>query len=96
MGLVAAEENEPVFHAEWERRAFALNLAMGAWGRWNLDMSRFAREDAAAADYLRRSYYETWLYGLEKLVVEKGLVTRDEIDDALGCGRSNGSSPTRA
>ena len=27
-GPVVAEPNEPVFHAEWERRAFALTLAM--------------------------------------------------------------------
>lgn len=84
MGPVEPEENEPVFHTEWERRAFALNIAMGAWGSWNLDMSRFAREDAPAAEYLRRSYYETWLVGLEKLLIEKGLVTRGEIEAALG------------
>jgi nitrile hydratase len=79
MGPVVAEEDEPVFHAEWERRAFAITLAMGALGKWNLDMSRFAREDTPPADYLTRSYYETWLYGLEKQLVETGFVTEDEI-----------------
>jgi len=83
MGPVETEENEPIFHGEWERRVLAITLAMGAWGRWNIDMSRFARENTPAADYLRRSYYETWLYGLEKLMVEKGLLTRAEIDAAL-------------
>ncbi|MGB7829866.1 MAG: nitrile hydratase subunit beta, partial [Pseudolabrys sp.] len=28
-GPVNPEPNEPVFHAEWEKRAFALTLAMG-------------------------------------------------------------------
>lgn len=32
------------FLAEWERRAFALTLAMAMPGGWNIDMSRFARE----------------------------------------------------
>ena len=31
------ESEEPVFHAEWERRAFALNLATGFLGKWNID-----------------------------------------------------------
>ena len=43
-GRVDAERDEPVFHHEWERRAFALNLATGFLGRWNIDMGRFARE----------------------------------------------------
>ena len=45
LGPVMPEPNEPVFHAEWEKRAFALTLAMGAPGGWNIDMSRFAREN---------------------------------------------------
>ncbi len=28
-GAVEPEPNEPVFHADWEKRAFALTLAMG-------------------------------------------------------------------
>ena len=64
MGPVDPEENEPVFHAEWERRAFAITLAMGAHGAWNIDMSRFAREKSDPALYLGTSYYEHWLHGL--------------------------------
>ena len=58
-GPVRIETNEPVFHAEWERRAFALTLAMATPGQWNIDMSRFARENRPHADYLSKSYYET-------------------------------------
>ncbi len=71
---VAPEADEPVFHAEWERRAFALTLAMGFTGQWNLDGSRFARERMAPADYLATSYYEHWLFGLEALLAERGLL----------------------
>jgi nitrile hydratase len=78
-GPVVAEPNEPVFHAEWERRAFGLTLAMGAWRRWNLDMSRSAREQMPPAEYLATSYYEHWLFGLERLLVEHGFVSPEEL-----------------
>jgi nitrile hydratase subunit beta len=76
---VQPEPNEPTFHAEWERRAFAITLAMGMPGGWNIDMSRFAREDWSPKDYLSRSYYQMWLAGLERLLLERQLVERDEI-----------------
>jgi nitrile hydratase beta subunit len=78
-GPVEPEPDEPVFHAEWERRAFALTLAMGATGEWNLDASRFAREDRAPADYLSRTYYEIWLGGFERLLAERALVAPHEV-----------------
>jgi nitrile hydratase beta subunit len=79
-GPVEPEPNEPVFHAEWERRAFALTVAMAKPGGWNIDMSRFAREDRPHADYLSMSYYQIWLAGLERLMLERNLVTADEIE----------------
>ena len=79
LGPIGREVGEPVFHAEWERRAFALTLAMGARGDWNLDMSRHARENRHPVDYLSSSYYELWLKGLEALMIEEGLVTEEEI-----------------
>ena len=79
-GSVRPEPNEPPFHTEWERRAFALTLAMAMPGGWNIDMSRAARENRSPQDYLSKSYYEIWLAGLERLMAERGLVERDEID----------------
>src|SRR4029079_7705005 len=79
-GPVLPEKDEPVFHAPWERRAFALTLAMSAPGGWNIDQSRSARESLNPAEYLAKSYYEIWIAGLEKLMVERGLVAPDEIE----------------
>jgi nitrile hydratase len=76
---VQPEPNEPVFHAEWERRAFAITMAMSMPGRWNLDMSRFAREDRPPEDYLSKSYYQIWLAGLERLMLERQMISTDEI-----------------
>ena len=79
-GPVVPEPDEPMFHAEWERRAFAITLAMGMPGGWNIDMSRFARENRPPEDYLSKSYYEIWLAGLERLMLERNLIAADEIE----------------
>ena len=76
---VAAEPNEPVFHHDWEKSVFALNLATGFLGQWNIDMSRYSREVMPPAEYLATSYYEHWLYGLQRLLVDQGLVTAGEL-----------------
>lgn len=83
-GPIAIEQDEPWFHAEWERRAFGLTLAMGATGSWNIDMSRHARESLLPPEYLTSSYYEIWIKGVEKLVVAAGLIS----DEELKCGQS--------
>jgi nitrile hydratase subunit beta len=79
-GPVVLEPDEPVFHAEWERRTFALNLAMGLWRRWNLDMTRDAREQMPPAEYLATSYYEHWLWGFERQLERHGFVSQTETD----------------
>jgi nitrile hydratase len=80
-GPVVPEADEPAFHAPWERRVFALTLAMGATGAWNLDQSRAARESLPPAQYLASSYYRIWLDGMQKLLLARGLVTEEELGD---------------
>jgi nitrile hydratase len=77
MGAVQLEPNEPAFHGNWEATAFALTVAMGATGCWNIDMSRRSRETLPG--YLTLSYYQIWINGLCKLLTEQGLVTDEEI-----------------
>jgi nitrile hydratase subunit beta len=79
MGPIEREKNEPVFHARWEGRVFALNRAVGAWGKWNIDASRHRRELIPAADYLQMSYYEKFLVGMTELLLQSGLITRAEV-----------------
>ena len=56
-----------------------VTIAMGATGTWNIDMSRHARESLPPAEYLSASYYEIWTRGVEKLVVQAGLVSPEEL-----------------
>jgi len=78
-GKVEPEPNEPPFHSDWEGRCLALNRAMSYARVWNIDRSRAAIEEMPPADYLRMSYYEKWALRLERLLLEHGLVSRDEI-----------------
>ncbi len=80
-GPVKPEPNEPPFHTRWEERAFAITVAMGATGEWNIDQARFARESLPPAEYLAKSYYEIWFAGLERLLFQRGFVSPDEIEE---------------
>lgn len=76
-GPIVQDVAEPLFHHDWERRALAITLAMGATGAWNIDMSRAARE--TRPNYAAMSYYEIWISALETLLLERGLVSADEL-----------------
>lgn len=80
MGPIRREHDEPVFHDDWEARVLALNLAMSAWRKWNIDQSRFGRENVDPARYLNASYYERILYGLESQLAEAGFLEPGEIE----------------
>ena len=78
-GPVEAEVDEPVFHAEWEARVYALQRALGATGLWTIDGGRASLENLPPLEYLAASYYKRWFLGLECRVVSHGLVGDDEI-----------------
>ncbi|HLG95480.1 MAG TPA: nitrile hydratase subunit beta [Bryobacteraceae bacterium] len=92
MGPIEAELNEPVFHETWEARSFALNIAAGAWRKWNIDAGRHQIELIPGAEYLRMSYYEKWAVRLAELLVKWGLVTGEEI----ASGKAAPGSPKAA
>ena len=87
-GTVKPEADEPVWHAAWEPRAFAINLAMGMTGSWNIDEARHARELLPPALYLSSSYYEMRHYALENQLAELGLVTEAEREAGHGTGEA--------
>lgn len=78
-GAVVPEAEEVKFHADWHPRALALTLAAGTLGKWNIDVSRHARECLAPRDYTAFSYYEKWMGGLASLLVAQGVLSRDEL-----------------
>ena len=91
MGPVQHEKNEPVFHARWEARWFAIRQALGAWRKWNIDASRYQGSMIPPAEYLRLSYYERQIISTTELLVKSGLVTQVEVDSGK---RARDSSKT--
>ena len=73
-GPLAIEADEPPFHHEWEARVFAINRFLLRSRRYTLDEFRAAIERMPPAQYLAASYYERWLFAVETLVREKGVL----------------------
>jgi nitrile hydratase beta subunit len=93
MGPIQREENEPVFHHPWEGRVYAMNRAMNAWGKWNIDAGRYGIELLPPADYLQMSYYERWLARNLEFLVKFGLVTREEMESSKPAPGSQKATP---
>jgi nitrile hydratase subunit beta len=83
-GPVEVEPDEPTFHGEWEARTFAVaGGALGAGG-FNTPMFRHAIERMDPGHYLTSSYFEHWLTAVATLLVEAGMVSKDELDARAG------------
>lgn len=67
---------------DWERLADAINTALGGKGLQTTDQHRRAIE--SLPNYRELGYYERWAAATEKLLVEKGILTREEIDEKAG------------
>jgi nitrile hydratase beta subunit len=80
LGPIRPDPDDPVFHEDWERRVFGLMIATFAGGNFNVDEFRHAIERMDPAHYLESSYYEHWLASIETLLVERGVLTREELD----------------
>lgn len=78
-GPVERETDEPVFHGAWEAAVVAMMRAGGARGVFNIDEFRHAIERMPPARYLAATYYEKWLEGITRLLVEKGVIGADEL-----------------
>ena len=82
-GPIEIDPDEALFHHPWQRTVLGMALAMGATGTWNLDQSRFMRESLPPDYYLSAGYYRIWLAALEKLLVQHGLITKQELTSGL-------------
>jgi nitrile hydratase beta subunit len=85
-GPVAREENEPVFHAAWEGRVFAMQRAtpvpIPGGSRHNI-------EQMDPIHYLTSSYYEKWLHSRIKGLIDAGVLTQEELAARTAYYRDN-------
>jgi nitrile hydratase len=79
LGPVSPPPDEPIFHAEWEKRVFAMFIPFAQAGL-NLDQFRSGIEQMHPVEYLTGRYYEHWLYTIEKGLLAKGVIDRDELE----------------
>jgi nitrile hydratase subunit beta len=66
--------------SDWEIMADAVNQALGARGIKRTDEMRRAREEMDADAYRDMNYYERWIASIETILIEKGILKKDEID----------------
>jgi nitrile hydratase subunit beta len=85
MGSIRRETAEPVFHAQWERRIFALFNALDVG--WPARRQQI--ELIPPADCLRMSYYERWLAAIEPLMTKAGMLTSEELESGKVIGGTN-------
>ncbi|MBV8138411.1 MAG: nitrile hydratase subunit beta [Deltaproteobacteria bacterium] len=78
-GRVQPELNEPTFHADWERRVLAIFSGVLTLTGRNMDEFRHAIERIPPARYLTSSYYERWLLAAETVLVERAIITGEEL-----------------
>ena len=81
-GAVVVEPEEPVFHAPWEGRVFAMAGLVIGRGVTNPDGFRHAIERLPPLVYLTAGYYGRWLAALED-VLARPLVTQPHLRGAL-------------
>jgi nitrile hydratase len=104
-GRVRHSLRAQTFHEPWEKRVNALYSLAVKLGIFNMDEYRHAIERMEPRHYLSASYYERSLTSLATLCVEKGIVSRDELERraegtfplalASAAGRSNGAARER-
>ena len=83
-GRVRYTLNAQPFHHDWEVRVNSLYAFAVRSGIFNMDEYRHAIERMEPRHYLSASYYERSMTGLATLCVEKGVMTREELERAAG------------
>ena len=79
-GPIRPRENDEPFHDPWERRVHAMVGVVRTQGVYNIDESRHGIERMPPAAYLGSGYFERWLSSLERNLVDKGVLTKEEIE----------------
>jgi nitrile hydratase len=95
-GRIAVEANEPVFHADWEKRVLGMVYQAVGLGWTNIDAFRHGIERIAPVDYLTLGYYGRWLGSLERVLVERGVLGAGDVDAQIAGSAVAVPDPTLA
>ena len=94
-GLTGAGPVDQTEHvlSDWEIVADAVNQALTARGIKRTDEMRRAREEMDAEEYRDMSYYERWIASIETILIEKKILTKEEIDRRLAAFEKKWGEP---
>ncbi|MDA1257143.1 MAG: nitrile hydratase subunit beta [Chloroflexi bacterium] len=67
--------------ADWERQTQSLRTVLDQRGIMNVDELRRGIESIDPAEYESSTYFERWSASIETILVEKGVLSRAEIDE---------------
>jgi len=91
-GPLPQERDNRPFHADWEASGYVFALLASQKKLFSFDGGRHAIERIPVRDYMNMSYYERVLTGVASMYVERGVVTREELERLAG-GRFPLSNP---
>ena len=91
-GAGPVDQTEHVL-SDWEIVADAVNQALTARGIKRTDEMRRAREEMEAEEYRDMSYYERWIASIETILIEKKILTKEEIDRRLAAFEKKWGEP---
>lgn len=87
--------DDVLFHADWERRAFAVTQFSQRAAGFNTDAFRHGIEREVPSTYRAATYFEKWIRNAERMLVEGGVFTAEEIDARLRGGTHDAGVPER-
>ncbi len=64
---------------DWEMNTYVTCECLGWRGHWNSEIRRRAENDLGATQYFGYPYYVRWVTVAAKTLINKGLITTDEL-----------------
>jgi hypothetical protein len=92
MGGLPAGKVEVTEHdyALWEKRVDALLVLLSRKGHVSVDELRRNIETLGADAYDKMSYYERWIYAITQTLIQRGIVTIEELGAAIAQAQAHG------
>ena len=88
-GPVSRDEHEYAF---WEKRVDALVVIASGKGMFNVDQLRRVLEDMGEHAFETMSYYERWIFAVNRMLIETGVYSTDELASKLSEVRERGTT----
>ena len=92
LGGLPAGKIEPDEHdyALWEKRVDALLVLLSKKGHMSVDELRRNIETLGAEAYDRMTYYERWIYAIAQTLLQRGVLTVEELGRRIGEVQAHG------